>query len=92
MAALLLPQGRRSVVVVTAPMHTRRACAVFEAVGFAVACHETLEHEHVTARPVTARDRLATFRDFFYEQLAMAKYRWMGWLDRGAGVGARRSS
>ena len=37
-AALLLPAGARSIIVVTSPMHTRRACAVFEAAGFRVVC------------------------------------------------------
>ncbi|HEY5060777.1 MAG TPA: YdcF family protein [Gemmatimonadaceae bacterium] len=79
-ARLLLAAGARSIVVVTSPMHTRRACAVFEAVGFAVACRPASEHAAVTWHPEGAPDRLAAFRELAYEELAMVKYRWKGWV------------
>jgi uncharacterized SAM-binding protein YcdF (DUF218 family) len=79
-ARLLLPAGARSIVVVTSPMHTRRACAVFEAVGFTVACRPAWEHAAVTRHPETPHDRLAAFRELAYEELAMVKYRWKGWV------------
>jgi uncharacterized SAM-binding protein YcdF (DUF218 family) len=79
-ARLLLPAGARSIVVVTSPMHTRRACAVFEAVGFTVACRPAWEHAAVTWHPESAHDRLAAFRELAYEELAMVKYRWKGWV------------
>jgi uncharacterized SAM-binding protein YcdF (DUF218 family) len=79
-AALLLPVGQRNIILVTAPMHTRRSCSSFEAVGFVVACRASREHEHVTVNPRWPRDRLETFRDYVYERLGMVKYRYKGWL------------
>ena len=82
-ARLLLPAGARSIVVVTSPIHTRRACAVFEAVGFTVACRPAWEHAAVTWHPRRAHDRLAAFRELAYEELGMVKYRWKGWVAAG---------
>src|SRR5262245_17232213 len=78
-----LPGGGHSVVVVTSPMHTRRACATFERVGFKVACVPSREQEHVTWHPLTSEDRLAAFREYAYERLGMIKYRAKGWLAPG---------
>jgi uncharacterized SAM-binding protein YcdF (DUF218 family) len=78
-----LPGGGHSVVVVTSPMHTHRACATFERVGFKVACVPSREQEHVTWRPLTPEDRLAAFREYAYERLGMVKYRAKGWLPPG---------
>jgi uncharacterized SAM-binding protein YcdF (DUF218 family) len=79
-AARLLPEGARSIIVVTSPMHTRRACATFEAVGFRVVCRASRERDFATNPPVGNRDRLAALRAFGYEQLGMIKYRARGWL------------
>jgi len=79
-AALLLPSGARSIILVTSPMHTRRACAVFEAVGFRVVCRASLERDFVTNHPLGNRDRLAAIRAFGYEVMGMIKYHWKGWL------------
>jgi uncharacterized SAM-binding protein YcdF (DUF218 family) len=81
-AALLLPVGARTIAVVTSPMHTRRACAVFEAVGFRVYCQAARERDFATNPPVGSRDRLAALRAYGYEQLAMIKYGLEGWLER----------
>ena len=79
-AALLLPSGARSIIVVTSPMHTRRACETFEAVGFRVVCRAARERDFVTGHPAGNRDRIAAVRAFGYEMMAMLKYRWKGWL------------
>ncbi len=79
-ARLLLPAGARSIVVVTSPMHTRRACAVFEGVGFKVACQPARERDYVTINPRGPDDRLEAFREYVYERLGMVKYRWKGWI------------
>jgi uncharacterized SAM-binding protein YcdF (DUF218 family) len=81
-ARLLLPAGVRTIVVVTSPMHTRRACATFEGVGFKVYCQPAREHEYMTWHPRDASDRLAAFREYFYERLGVIKYGWKGWLPR----------
>ena len=79
-AAVLLPAGARSIVVVTSPMHTRRACAVFEAVGFHVYCRASRERAAVTNPPFASLDRLGALRAYGYERLAMIKYGLKGWL------------
>lgn len=84
-ARLLLPAGARTIVVVTSPMHTRRACATFEGVGFTVFCQPDREHNHVTWHPRGGGDRLAAFRDYLYERLGMLKYGAKGWLGRAPG-------
>jgi uncharacterized SAM-binding protein YcdF (DUF218 family) len=73
----------KTVVVVTAPLHTRRACATFEGVGLTVACAPSREQEYATWHPRTARDRLEAFRQYLYERLGMVKYRAKGWLASG---------
>ena len=82
-AKLLLPQGARSIILVTSPMHTRRACATFEAVGFKVTCRPAREHNEITWHPQTPGQQLAAIRYYLYERLGMIKYRHKGWLPRG---------
>jgi len=79
-AAVLLPAGARSIIVITSPMHTRRACAVFEGVGFRVVCRAARERDFVTNHPAGNRDRLAALRAYGYEVMGMVKYRAKGWL------------
>jgi uncharacterized SAM-binding protein YcdF (DUF218 family) len=70
----------KSLVVVTAPLHTRRACATFEGVGFRVACVPSRELEYDAWHPRTSADRLDSFRQYVYERLGMVKYRARGWI------------
>jgi uncharacterized SAM-binding protein YcdF (DUF218 family) len=77
---LLIPAGEKRIIVVTSPMHTRRACAVFEAVGFTVVCRAARERDGVTNPPSGTHDRLAALRSYGYELVGFAKYRAMGWL------------
>jgi uncharacterized SAM-binding protein YcdF (DUF218 family) len=79
-SAAKLPTDARTVIVVTNPMHTRRACATFEQVGFKVVCVPSREHDHVTWHPLDAPDRLAAFREYVYERLGMVKYAHKGWI------------
>ncbi len=83
-AALKMPVAARHIVVVTSPMHTRRACATFEAVGFTVSCVPALARQHDTWHPIEAADRIAAFADYVYERLGMIKYRWKHWISESA--------
>ena len=74
------PLGAQRIAIVTSPMHTRRACATFEAVGLRVTCVPALERDELMRRPAAARDRLAAFRAYFYERLASVWYRYHGWI------------
>ncbi len=78
--ALLSSRGVKAIALVTSPMHTRRACATFEQVGFTVTCIPAREHDDNTWHPRLVGDRIAAFRDYLYERLGMIKYRWKGWL------------
>jgi uncharacterized SAM-binding protein YcdF (DUF218 family) len=81
-AELLMPLGIRRIAVVAAPMHTRRACATFEAVGFMVTCVPSVVRSPGGANPGPwPADRLHVFGDWVYEVLATLKYRTAGWLN-----------
>jgi uncharacterized SAM-binding protein YcdF (DUF218 family) len=79
-SAIELPEGAHSLVVVTSPMHTRRACATFEMVGFKVACYPARTRSTSTWYPIGPRDRMAAFADYIYERMGMIKYRWRHWI------------
>ena len=79
-AELLLPKGERTIAVVTSPMHTRRACKVFEAVGFKVYCRASRERDNATNPPEGKQSRLAALRAYGYELMGMVKYSMRGWL------------
>ena len=79
-ARLLIPRGEKRIAVVTSPLHTRRACATFEGVGFSVVCQASRERDHVTNPPLGTHDRLAALRSYGYELAGFVKYRARGWL------------
>jgi len=86
-AALLHPKGLRRIAIVTSPMHTRRACAVFEAVEFVVSC--TAARMRDASGLPAAQDpanRLALFGQWIYEVAAMADYAARGWLRQPTGA------
>jgi len=78
---LLQPRGARRVAVVASPVHTRRACATFEAVGFTVTCIASRNRDpNAQIFAQGPRDRIAVFGAWVYELAAFAKYRARGWL------------
>jgi uncharacterized SAM-binding protein YcdF (DUF218 family) len=79
-AHLKSPAAPVQIALVTSPMHTRRACATFEKLGFRVVCVPALERDHDTWHPVTAEDRLAAWRAYLYERLAWVEYSYRGWV------------
>jgi uncharacterized SAM-binding protein YcdF (DUF218 family) len=66
-----------AIAVVTSPLHTRRACAVFEHVGFRVTCVASAQYQWWKVAYA-----------FVYEQLAWVKYWQHGWI---AARGPRRA-
>jgi uncharacterized SAM-binding protein YcdF (DUF218 family) len=78
-ARLLLPRGADAIVLVTSPLHTRRACAAFERVGFHVVCVPAASRDY-TLHPDGSMDRLALFRMWIYERMAWLKYKRRGWV------------
>ena len=80
-AELLLPQGVRRIAVVASPMHTRRACSAFEAVGFEVTCVPArIRAPGGMAPGPWPADRLRVFGEWVYEVVGTARYRTKGWL------------
>lgn len=79
-AALLLPLGQRRVAVVTSPLHTKRACAAFERVGFQVTCVPAEERLYSVNTFNGSTTRLHATADWLYEKLALLEYRLRGWI------------
>ena len=79
-AEMLAPASSRSIAVVTSPLHTRRACATFEALGFHVVCIPSDERRYAVYALSGSAERFDAFFDWLYEQLGMIKYRSRGWI------------
>jgi uncharacterized SAM-binding protein YcdF (DUF218 family) len=79
-ANLLLPTGGTRIAVVASPMHTRRACSAFEAVGFVVTCVPARIRSAGGVSPESPMDRLVVFGNWVYEVAGTAKYRMRGWV------------
>jgi uncharacterized SAM-binding protein YcdF (DUF218 family) len=80
MRAISIRRGITSLALVTSPLHTRRACATFEAVGFRVSCVAASMREAGLVRGSNAEDRLGAFRAWLYEMFATASYKSNGWI------------
>jgi uncharacterized SAM-binding protein YcdF (DUF218 family) len=79
MAALARLNRWNTIAVVTSPMHTRRACATFEAVGLKVVCVPAAVRGSGLYAGANAEDRLGAFRSWLYETFASATYKSRGW-------------
>ena len=73
-------RGWRRIAVVTSPMHSRRACATFEAVGFQVVCVPAAMRGSGMDPHSTPEDRFRGFRSWLYETFATDSYRRRGWI------------
>lgn len=80
MKAIAQAHGWLRIAVVTSPMHTRRACATFERVGFNVACVPAAVRGSGVHDGSSAEDRLRAFRSWLYETFATSSYRRRGWI------------
>lgn len=80
MRAIARLNGWKTVAVVTSPMHTRRACATFEAVGFRVVCVPAAVRGSGFYSGSYPTERLSAFRSWLYEAFATDSYRRRGWI------------
>jgi uncharacterized SAM-binding protein YcdF (DUF218 family) len=80
MRAIAEANGWNTVAVVTSPMHTRRACATFEAVGFRVVCVPATVRGSGFYAGTYPNERLGAFRSWIYETFATGSYRRRGWI------------
>ncbi len=79
-AALARTHGWTRVMVVTSPMHSRRACAAFEMVGLSVECRPAEGRDYSVRRLESSEDRRLAFADVVYEVAATFLYRSRGWM------------
>ena len=80
MKTIASANGWTSLAVVTSPLHARRACATFEAVGFKVVCVPAAVRGSGLYPGSDAEDRLRAFRAWLYERFATDSYRRRGWI------------
>jgi uncharacterized SAM-binding protein YcdF (DUF218 family) len=80
MKAIAQSRAWSRIAVVTSPMHTRRACATFETVGFKVVCVPAAVRGSGIHEGSNAEDRLGAFRSWLYETFASSSYRRRGWI------------
>jgi uncharacterized SAM-binding protein YcdF (DUF218 family) len=66
--------------LVTSPLHTGRACAVFERAGFTVTCIPAVSRDRSIRNLDTPGDRLRAFQGWLYEMAGTTNYRMKGWL------------
>jgi len=78
--ALATASGWSTIVVVTSPSHTRRACGTYARLGLRVICRASPDRSAAIETLPRPHDRLAAFSDWLYESLAMVWYRYRGWL------------
>jgi len=79
---MLDARNAKRVAVVTSPLHTRRACATFEQVGFVVTCVPAVSRVYSVTGADNGSDRLTLFREWLYERAAWTEYRIRGWVAR----------
>ena len=80
MGAIARANRWSTLAVVTSPMHTRRACATFEAVGLRVVCVPAAVRQSGLYAGANAEDRLRAFRAWLYEMFASSSYKSRGWI------------
>jgi uncharacterized SAM-binding protein YcdF (DUF218 family) len=80
MRSIAQTRGWTTLAVVTSPLHTRRACATFEAVGFKVVCIPASVRDSGLDPNSNPEDRLRAFRSWLYERFATDSYRRRGWI------------
>jgi len=79
-AALARREGWSHLMVVTSPLHTRRACAAFRKTGLRVTCVPARSRGVALQSLGTASDRLAAFGPWLYETVGWWWYRLRGWV------------
>jgi uncharacterized SAM-binding protein YcdF (DUF218 family) len=77
---LFVSRNWRRMIVVTSPMHTRRACAAFEKAGVTVSCVASDTRDFSFPTLPTPFDRIAAFQIWLYETAGTIRYREAGWI------------
>ncbi len=80
LARLARERGWRRVILVTSPLHTRRAAAVFERAGLEVISSPASETSYDVENLISGDDRLRAFGPILHERVGLLVYRWRGWI------------
>lgn len=78
-AAMARTHGWRRVLLVTSPLHSRRACAAVEQAGLPVLCAPATSREYALSRLDRPENRRLAFADALYESAATLLYASRGW-------------
>jgi len=78
--ALCRERGWHRLLVVTSPLHARRACTTVEAQGLAVSCSPAVETQFDVETLDRPTDRFAAFAQVVHEAVGLWVYRRKGWL------------
>jgi uncharacterized SAM-binding protein YcdF (DUF218 family) len=78
-AAMARTRRWRRVVLVTSPLHSRRACATVEHAGLPVLCAPAASREYALSRLDRPENRRLVFADVVYETAATLLYAVRGW-------------
>lgn len=79
-ARLAKTENWRRIILVTSPSHSHRAAAVFEKVGMNVISRPCMDREVLLTELESPKERVVAFWGYFYEMLALAKYKIYGWV------------
>jgi uncharacterized SAM-binding protein YcdF (DUF218 family) len=79
-AALYRERGWKRLLVVTGPLHSRRACASLEHEGIAVICSPSVERSFDLEMLDQPDDRLRSFGAIVHERVGIWVYARRGWL------------
>ena len=73
-------RGWSRILVVTSPLHSRRACAAFEKEGMKVVCRPSIEMDFDLETLDKSDERLESFGPIVHEIVGLWVYRQRGWL------------
>jgi uncharacterized SAM-binding protein YcdF (DUF218 family) len=79
-AKLFRERSWKRVVVITSPLHTRRACRTFENAGVTVSCTPSESREFAINTMKKPEDRMRAFQAWIYEIAGTVRYRQLGWI------------
>lgn len=79
-ARLFKERGWKRVVVVTSPLHSRRAAATFEAQGLEVVSAPALEADFDLEALTSPDDHVRAFGPALHERIGLLVYGWRGWI------------
>jgi uncharacterized SAM-binding protein YcdF (DUF218 family) len=83
-ARLFSGRGWRRVIVVTTPLHSRRAAAAFEAQGLEVISLPAVETEYDLESLGTPEERIRALGPALHERVGLLVYGWRGWIRAGS--------